>query len=81
MLLQVYSTCIIYNKVVSKIVFSDEMENFELFLFIETFLKDLLRSYLAYELIKFNRMDTFAVAQHRLSSVSSIFVIVPTHII
>lgn len=56
-------------KILSKIVFSDEiMENFELFLFIETLLKDLLRSYLAYELIQFNRMDTFAVARHRLSS-------------
>lgn len=52
----------------SKIVFPDEMENFELFLFIETFWKYLLRSYLAYKLIQFNRMDTFAVAKHRLSS-------------
>lgn len=57
-----------YNHVVSKIFFSDEMENFESFLFIETFLKDLSRSYLAYDLIKFNRMDPFAVAQHRFSS-------------
>lgn len=57
-----------YNKVVSKIVFSDEMENFELFLFIESFYKDLLCSYLAYEPIKFNRMHTFAVARHRNSS-------------
>lgn len=45
------------------------MEYFELFLFVETFLKDLLRCYSACPRIKFNRMDKlFAVAQHRLLS-------------